>query len=73
MCIAEWCCMCKNNGETMDHLLLHCAYVHKLWSLVLSMFGLQWVLPRRVVDLLAFDSILAISLRQVKEYLKLSM
>lgn len=53
----------------MDHLLLHCAYVYNLWSLVLSMFGIQWVLPRRVVDLLAFDSILAISLRQVEEFL----
>ena len=68
--------MCKNNGETMDdlllhmdHLLLHCAYVHNLWSLVLSMFGIQWVLPRRVVDLLAFDSILAISLRKFNEFL----
>ena len=53
----------------MDHLLLHCAYVYNLWSLVLSMFGIQWVLPRRVVDLLACDSILAISLRQVEEFL----
>ena len=52
-----------------DHLLLHCAYVHNLWSLVLSLFGIQWVLPRRVVDLLAFDSILAISLRKFNEFL----
>ena len=22
--VEDWCCMCKRNGETMDHLLLHC-------------------------------------------------
>ena len=26
--------MCKNSGKTTDHLLLHCAYAHDLWSLV---------------------------------------
>lgn len=45
--------MCKMNGESMDHLLLCCAYVHNPWSLVFCMFGVQWVMPWRVVDLLA--------------------
>jgi hypothetical protein len=22
--VVEWCCMCKKNGESIDHLLLHC-------------------------------------------------
>jgi hypothetical protein len=22
--LIEWCCMCKKNGESIDHLLLHC-------------------------------------------------
>lgn len=44
--------MCKMNGESMDHLL-RCAYVHNLWSLVFCMFGVHWVMPWRVVDLLA--------------------
>jgi len=22
--IVEWCCMCKKNGEFINHLLLHC-------------------------------------------------
>ena len=21
--MAEWCCMCRGNGETVDHLMLH--------------------------------------------------
>ena len=53
ICIVEWCCMCNMNGESMDHLLLHCAYVHNPWSLVFCMFGVQWVMPWKVVDLLA--------------------
>lgn len=37
----------------MDHLLLHCAYARELWSLVLCLYGVQWVMPNKVVDLLA--------------------
>jgi hypothetical protein len=22
--VVEWCCMCKKNGEFVDHLLFHC-------------------------------------------------
>ena len=36
----------------MDHLLLHCSAVSELWSFVFHCFGIQWVLARRVVDLL---------------------
>ena len=25
--VTEWCCMCKKNGESIDHLLLHCEVV----------------------------------------------
>ena len=37
--------MCKKNGESVDHLLLHCVV-----AIVLCIFGLYWVMPRRVVD-----------------------
>jgi hypothetical protein len=47
-----WCCMCKRDGETVDHLLIHCAAVHVLWNYVFQAFHMQWVLPRSVVDLL---------------------
>ena len=53
ICTVEWCCMCKVNRETMDHLLLHCDFVQSLWSLVFCLFRLQWVTPKRVDDLLA--------------------
>jgi hypothetical protein len=50
--LAAWCCMCKNGWETGDHLLLHCEVATALWGFVFQMFGSQWVLPAKVIDLL---------------------
>uniref|UniRef100_A0A2N9FJQ0 Reverse transcriptase zinc-binding domain-containing protein n=1 Tax=Fagus sylvatica TaxID=28930 RepID=A0A2N9FJQ0_FAGSY len=49
--IVSWCCLCKMDGESVDHLLLHCAYAKELWDLVFAMFGISWVMPTRVRDL----------------------
>ena len=51
--IMDWCCMCKEAGESIDHLFLHCLTARELWGLILSMFGVWWVMPRHMVDLLA--------------------
>ncbi|KAG2677430.1 hypothetical protein I3843_12G099400 [Carya illinoinensis] len=45
--------MCKHNGETTDHLLLHCEAVTDLWDDIFTRLGLAWVMPRKVIDLLA--------------------
>ena len=29
--LVNWCCMCRCDGETMDHLLLHCKLAHAFW------------------------------------------
>ena len=50
--IIDWCCMCKVQGETVNHLLLHCTVAQELWSLIFVLFGITWVMPRGVVDLL---------------------
>ena len=48
----DWCIMCRHCGETVDHLLLHCELAYQLWSFVLITFGLSWVIPRSIPDLL---------------------
>ena len=50
----DWCIMCCHCGETVDHLLLHCEMAYQLWSFVFITFGLSWVIPRSIPDLL-FD------------------
>ena len=50
--ILDWCCMCKCNGESVDHLFLHCPVAMDLWSIVFGIFGVSWV-PQSVVGLLA--------------------
>jgi hypothetical protein len=45
--------MCKKSGESIDHLLLHCDVARDIWSYFLILFGVEWVMPRRVLDLLS--------------------
>ena len=51
--ILDWCYMCKCNGESIDHLFLHCPVAMNLWSMILGLFGVNWVMPQSIVGLLA--------------------
>ena len=53
MWILDWCYMCDSNGESVDYLLLYCSIAFKLWSMVFALFGIYWVMPKTVVELLA--------------------
>ena len=44
--------MCKRCGDSVDHLLLHCPIAYEMWSMIFCLFGICWVMPQRVVDLL---------------------
>ena len=44
--------LCKFDGESIDHLLLHCEIVCSLWHAIFSWFGLSWVMPCSVAGLL---------------------
>lgn len=44
--------MCWCDGEIVNHLLLHFSLGSGLWNFVFQTFGIQWVLPRRIIDLL---------------------
>ena len=50
MTSGRWKCRC--GGESLDHLLIHCSMASILWNFAFCSFGIQWVLPKRVVDLL---------------------
>jgi hypothetical protein len=50
--VVEWCCMCKKNEEFIGHLLLHYDVARHIWSFFYSLFGVEWVMLRRVLDLL---------------------
>jgi hypothetical protein len=45
--------MCKKYGESVDHLLLHCDVALVVWSSFYSLFGVEWVMPSSVLDLLS--------------------
>jgi hypothetical protein len=45
--------MCKRSGEFVDHFLLHYDIASVLWNVIFSRVGLAWIMPKRVVDLLA--------------------
>jgi len=51
--VVEWCVMCKKHGESIDHLLLHCDVARIVWSSFYRLFGVEWVMPSSVVDLLS--------------------
>jgi hypothetical protein len=50
--VIAWCCMYKKSGGSIEHLLLHCEVVRNLWSYIFTLFGVEWVMPQRVLDLL---------------------
>jgi hypothetical protein len=52
--VIDRCCMCKTNGESVDHFLLHCELARALWDAIFSRFSLSWVMPLRVVDLFSY-------------------
>ena len=51
--MAGWCCMCRCSGETVDHLLKHCVVAREVWDFVFRSFGVTWVLPGRVKELMS--------------------
>jgi hypothetical protein len=37
----------------VDYLMLHCPFAREVWNMVFDFFGVWWVMPRGVADLLA--------------------
>jgi hypothetical protein len=47
------CFLCKRDGESVNHLLLHCDVASTMWNNIFTRFGMSWVMPSRVIDLFA--------------------
>ena len=50
--MANRCFLCENGEKSVDHLLIHCDVAHDLWHFVFSLFGVPWVLPSTLKDVL---------------------
>ena len=50
--LANICCLCCVEEETINHILVHCFKTKILWDLVFSLFGVNWVLPFTMRDTL---------------------
>ena len=48
----QWCILCKRNGESINHLFLHCPVTIGLWHKLFNLAGLAWVPPRSIEDML---------------------
>ena len=43
--LADWYCMCKGCGNTLDRFLLHCLTTTDVWSFISMLLGLAWWCP----------------------------
>ena len=49
--VVDRCCMCKRNGESVDHLLPYCEVACVLWNAFSNRFGMMsWVMLGWLVD-----------------------
>lgn len=49
----DWNQMCMKDGEYRDNLFLHCEVTKTFWDKIFGCSGISWVMPRKVVDILA--------------------
>ena len=48
----QWCMLCKGDGESIDHLFLHCPLTIGLWHKLFNLARLDWVPPRSIEDMM---------------------
>ena len=47
------CMLCMKQGETVDHLFLHCPLTMGLWYRLFQLTKIDWVPPRSICDMLS--------------------
>ena len=50
--ISNCCFLCGCEEEIVNHILIHCIVARVLWEIVLILFGIQWVFPETVKEVL---------------------
>lgn len=51
--LTNFCCLCKEEGESVSHIMIHCPFSWDVWGWLLRDFGMRWVPPRDLSSLLA--------------------
>ena len=46
------CFLCGYEEESANHILLHCTVTKTIWEITLAIFGVQWVFPETVIEVL---------------------
>lgn len=45
---ANRCVLCKNDEESVDHILLHCPFSSMIWDKIWNLMSLDWVPPTTI-------------------------
>lgn len=48
--IVNGCLLCLNAEESCNHLLLWCHIAYRLWCMIYSLLGIEWVVAGSVRD-----------------------
>lgn len=46
------CLLCLADKETATRLLVHCSFLTRIWPAVFERFGMHWVMPISISELL---------------------
>ena len=49
------CILCLNNGQSIDHLFLHCLLNMELWHKLFKLAELDWVSPKSINDIMTIS------------------
>lgn len=52
--VAGLCAFCRNNVETVEHLLVNCGIAWNVWSSIIKWWGLSWVCPGSIYNLMSW-------------------
>ena len=48
--ILNWCILCKDNLESIDHMFIHCPYSLEVWDLITKDWKVSWCKPATILD-----------------------